>query len=305
MHPAMELLTTWAPDPVAGTGILACAAGYLALVRAGDRRHPDRPWERRRTAGFLTGLGLIALVLMGPPGAFDDVFFWAHMIQHLVLMMVAAPLLLLGSPVLLLLRASGPRLRREWLVPLLRSRALRGLTRPAVAWILFSATLLGTHFSPFYDYATSHPLVHRFVEHPLYLTVALIYYYPLIGANPTPHRVPPITKLISLVTMMAPETMTGFFLYSATHVFYPAYLIADRPFGLSPLRDQQLGGALMWAGGMVLDAVWVALAAREWLRAEERAARRSDAELAAVRRATLAAARLTGLASVPDRGGLP
>jgi len=277
----VQLLTAWAPDPVVLTGIGLLAAGYLLAVRVGDGRHPGHPWPRGRTVAFLTGVALLGLALMGPTGAFDDTFFWAHMTQHLVAMMVVAPLLLLGSPIVALLRASSPGLRRRWLVPLLRSGFARRATHPVTTWVLFAGTLLGTHFSPFYDYATSHPLVHRFVEHPLYLTVALLYYYPLLGGGPTPHRVAPALKVASLVTMMAPETMTGFFLYSATHVFYPTYLAADRPFGPGPLQDQQLGGALMWAGGMILDAAWIALAAREWLRAEERAARRSDAQIRA------------------------
>jgi cytochrome c oxidase assembly factor CtaG len=281
MQPAAQLLTAWSPDPVVLLGMTLSAGGYVMAVRRGDLRHAGRPWPVRRTVSFLSGLALMALVLVGPTGAFDDVFFWAHMTQHLVVMMLAAPLLLLGSPVVVLLRACSPAFRRRWLIPLLRSRVVDALTRPVTTWLLFAGTLLGTHFTPFYDWAIRHEAVHRFVEHPLYLTVALLYYYPLLGTNPAPHRVSPGLKVISLITMMAPETMTGFFLYSATHVFYPTYLAADRPFGPAPLADQQLGGALMWAGGMVLDAGWIALAAREWLRAEERAARRSDAALRA------------------------
>jgi cytochrome c oxidase assembly factor CtaG len=76
--------------------------------------------------------------------------------------------------------------------------------------------------------------------------------------------------------MMTPETMTGFFIYATGYVMYPFYLTVDRPFGPSALRDQQWGGALMWSGSMIIDAVWVTLAAREWLRNEHEVARRID-----------------------------
>lgn len=264
-------------------GITLAALGYRSAVRRVVRAGSGGDWPRFRSVGFLAGLALLGAVLMGPIGAYDDTYFWAHMVQHIVLMMLAAPLLLLGAPVLLVLRVVGGPARRRWVVPVLRSRVVRLLTHPLVTWALFAATLLGTHFSPFYNYALTHPPVHRFVEHPLYLAVALLYFYPLIGRNPMPRRVPPIVKALSLLAMMGPESMTGFFLFSSTHVFYPAYLAVDRPFGPAPLFDQQLGGALMWGGGMIISAVWIVVAAREWLRAEERTARRLDQRL---RRAT-------------------
>jgi putative copper resistance protein D len=149
-----------------------------------------------------------------------------------------------------------------------------------VTWVLFAGVLIGTHFSPFYQYALTHEAVHRFVEHPLYFGVGLLYFYPLIGANPVPHGPPPIAKVASLVLMMVPETMTGFFLYSSTVVFYPWYAQALRPWGPTPLLDQQLGGALMWTFGMLIGAVWIVVAVLAWLRDEQRKARAFDRQAA-------------------------
>jgi putative copper resistance protein D len=143
--------------------------------------------------------------------------------------------------------------------------------------VLFAGVLIGTHFSPFYQYALTHEAVHRFVEHPLYFGVGLLYFYPLVGANPVPNGPPPLGKVASLVLMMGPETMTGFFLYSSSTVFYPWYASALRPWGPDPLTDQQLGGALMWTGAMLINSVWIVLAVLAWLRDEERKARRLDA----------------------------
>ena len=116
---------------------------------------------------------------------------------------------------------------------MLRSRPVRLLTNPVLTWVLFAGALIGTHFTPFYNYALTHPVVHDYVEHPLYLGVALLYFYPLVGANPFPHGPPPLAKVVSLVLMMAPEALTGFFIYTARSVLYPAYAVS-RPFGLAP-----------------------------------------------------------------------
>ncbi|MGH8891372.1 MAG: cytochrome c oxidase assembly protein [Acidothermaceae bacterium] len=278
MNHAVTFLSAWTFEPVAGCGLIAAAFAYLWGVRIVNRRRPDSLWPRRLTASYLSGLALVWLVVLGPVGAYDDTFFWAHMVQHIVLMMLAAPILLLGAPVLLLLRASTPAFRRRFVVPVLRSRIVVALTHPAVSWLLFAGVLTGTHFSPFFNYSLEHPLVHDYVEHPLYLFAALLFYYPLLNGNPAPKRLSPGGRAISLFLMMLPETMTGFFIYSSNYLLYPFYATAPRSFGPSPLADQQLAGSLMWAGSMLIDSVWVTIAVLEWLHTEERKSRRVDLE---------------------------
>ncbi len=271
-------LGSWTFDPVPGCALIGVALAYLAGARRIDRRHPDRPWPRTCTAAFLAALALCWFVILGPVGVYDDTFFWAHMVQHIALMMLIGPLLLFGAPVLMLLRLSTPAFRRGWLLPVLRSRALAFLTRPVVGWLVFAGVLVGTHFTPFYEFALEHPLVHQYVEHPLYLGAALIYYYPLMAANPGPRRVPYGFRALSMFGMMVPETMTGFFIYGARYLMYPWFGHVARPFGPSPLVDQQLGGALMWGGSMIIDSVWVVLAVTAWLRSESRLASRIDVQ---------------------------
>ncbi len=279
VHEAVWFLSQWAIAPAPTVALVLGELAYVSAVRRVGRRYPATSWPRSRTWCFLAGLGLIFLVVDGPVGALDSTFFWAHMVQHMTIMMVAAPLLLMGAPVLLALRVS-PRPRRRPLVAVLRSRPVRVLTNPFLTWGLFAATMLGTHFTPFYNYALTHPVVHDYVEHPLYLTVALVYFYPLVGDNPLPHGPSPLAKVVSLIAQMGPESMTGFFLYTAPTVLYPAYETSYRPTGPGPLADQQLGGALMWCGGMVIGAVWIAMAVASWLKAESRAAGRLDRQLA-------------------------
>jgi putative copper resistance protein D len=274
--PAWTIATSATFDPVLTTGIVAVGAAYLAGVRRVRRVSPDHPWPRHYTACFVSALVLAWIALQGPFGAYDDTFFWAHMVQHLMLMMLVAPLLLLGAPVLLVLRISTHEFRHRWVVPALRSRVAKALTKPGVGWVVFAGTLLITHFSPFYEFCLTHSWAHEYLEHPIFLGAGLIYYYPLLPGNPGPRRVSPAIRTLSLFSMMTPETMTGFFIYATGYVMYPYYAQVQRPFGPSALRDQQWGGALMWSASMIIDAVWVTLAARDWLRSEREVARRID-----------------------------
>ena len=280
----LELLTTWdlAWQPITLLGLGGTAYAY-AVHRV---RSAGRPWGSGRVVAFVSGLTLIGLVIVGPIGAVDDDFLWAHMIQHIVLMMVAAPLLVLGAPVLLLLQACPADTRRQYVVPVLRSRGVRWLTQPVVGWTLYVGIVIGAHFTPFYNYAVTHQPIHDYLEHTLFLTAALIYYYPLVGENPVPHGPSPLTKIVSLFLQMGPMALTGFFIYSARSVLYPAYLDAERPFWPDALGDQQLAGGIMWCSAMIIDVVWLSLAIRVWLRSEEKKARRLDAALARERLGT-------------------
>lgn len=275
-----SFLGAWTLDPTLDVGLGMVAALYIWAARTVSARHPDTPWPGTKSAYFLSGIVLLWIVLQGPTGVFDDTFFWAHMVQHIVLVMVCAPLLLLGAPVLLILRVSSPELRRHWVAPLLRSRLADVFTNPVVTWLVLVLVIVGTHFTPFYELALEHSNLHRFVEHPLYLGAALLYFYPLLPGNLATRRVAPAWRVLSLFLMMVPETMTGFFIYASPFVMYPFYAQVHRPFGPDALADQQLGGALMWAGSMLIDAGWVALAAHAWLRSEEAKGRRLDAVLA-------------------------
>jgi len=280
-----EFASSWQLAPPLALMLVAATTAYLVAARSVTRQHPTQPWPVRHTAFFLSGIVLIVLVTLGPVGVYDDDFFWAHMTQHIVLMMAAAPLLLLGEPVLLLLRVSTRSFRQQVVIPVLRSRVMGVLTNPVVTWLIFASVLLGTHFTGFFEYALEHPLVHDYVEHPLYLGAGLLYYYPLLGASPGATPISPFGKVISLFLMMVPETVVGFGIYTAGYVLYPYYAtVANRPWGPSTaLLDQRLGGAFMWSAGMIFHALWISVAAWAWMKAEEVKGRRIDAAIASGR----------------------
>ncbi|HNO66279.1 MAG TPA: cytochrome c oxidase assembly protein, partial [Tepidiformaceae bacterium] len=144
------LLTRWEFDPV----FILFAGGatwwYVATARAVSRAHPSAPWPRKRLAFFLSGIGVMAFAVTSPLFSYDGVLFTVHTWQHILLMMVAAPLLLLGTPITLLMRSVSPETRRNVILPVLHSRVVRALTFPVVAWLLFAGTMWGSHYSPLF-----------------------------------------------------------------------------------------------------------------------------------------------------------
>jgi len=277
-----ELATSWTLDLPLLLVLVAVTALYLAGARSVTHRHPTQPWSALHSCFFVAGMGVVLVSTLGPFGSLDDTFFWAHMTQHILLMMLAAPLLLLGEPVLLVLRLSTRSFRQSVVLPVLRSRIVRSLTHPVVSWTIFAAVLVGTHFTGFFEYALEHEGVHNYVEHPLYLGAGLLYFYPLLGTSPGGSAMAPFAKVVSLFLMMLPEVMVGFAIYTAGAVLYPHYSgVDDRPWGPSTaLADQRVGGALMWSSAMLFDVLWISVAVWEWMKSEEHKARRVDAAIA-------------------------
>ncbi|MFY9914406.1 MAG: cytochrome c oxidase assembly protein [Nocardioidaceae bacterium] len=276
MTEALRLIRGWEPAPVPWLVLAFTAAVYLVAAHNVTRSTPQHPWPWLRSACFGAGLAVTAFAVVGPPGAWDDIFFYAHMTQHILLTLLAAPLLVLGDPVLLALRASNRVIRKRWLVPCLRSRAVRVLTHPAAGWSLFVGVMAVTHLPKVYDGFLDHPVLHDYVEHPLYLVSGLVFFQPLLSSVNGGRFVPHGVRLVSLFSVMVPMAMIGFFIYAAPRPTYPFYVHVDRPFGPGPLADQHLAGVLMWSTSMGLSTAWLVVAANAWLRAEERTTRRSE-----------------------------
>jgi putative copper resistance protein D len=277
---AEALLSAWEWIPLPAIVLLAVAAAYVAATVRVDHLQPFQPWPGRPTVCFLAGIIAMSVAILGPPGSFDDVFFYAHMTQHILLTMVAAPLLVLGEPILLSLRVAPRVFRHRWLVPLYRSSLVRLLMHPVFGWLLFIGVMAGSHIPAVYDYALSHPLAHDYIEHPLYVASALVYFYPLLAASPGPHPLPHGIRALSLFTMMIPMAMIGFFIYVAPQLGYPFYAHVSRPFGPAPFEDQQLSGAVMWSSTMAFGALWLCVAGLRWLHAEERRSHSVDRAIA-------------------------
>jgi cytochrome c oxidase assembly factor CtaG len=259
---ASLLVSHWQPAWTVDAGAGACVGLYVW----GTRRVGTR-WPRERTASLLAGVACIVIALQSGVGAYDDQLLSVHMIQHMLLLL-AAPLLVLGGrPVILALRALPARRRGALAAMLYR---LAPVTRPAVCLTVFSAVLVLTHLPSFYDAALRHPALHE-AEHALYVVAGLLLWWPLVDGDPVPaHRLGGLGRLVYMLATMPAMALVGAYLNRHPTLLYPAYGPPARAMGISAVADQQQAGAVMWvAGSMIVVAVglWAVIAA---LVAEER-----------------------------------
>jgi putative copper resistance protein D len=278
-----DVLLRWTFDPVPLVAIIATAAAYLWAVRRVNRAHPANPQPAYRSWLFLAGLAAIGVALLSPIEAYEGSLFSVHMVQHLLLELVGAPLLLAGAPITLSLRVARPSVRR-WLLAVLQSRIVHVLSFPVIAWVLFAAVNWGWHFSVLYDQALENPALHYF-QHATFVAAALLFWWPVVGADPSPWRLPHPVRLLYLFLAMPQNSFLGVALMSAPTVLYPHYATNMREWGLSPIDDQALGGVLMWVvGDFAFVAGMIAVVAL-WMRHEDKRTERLDRRLAAERSA--------------------
>ncbi|HEX6676486.1 MAG TPA: cytochrome c oxidase assembly protein [Actinomycetes bacterium] len=281
------VLGAWQLEPVTLALLAASVVLYLAGVRRVAELHPRNPWPRARTWSFLTGLGAIGLALLSPIDPYAEVLFSVHMVQHMLLTMVAAPLLVLGTPVSLLVRAAG-RARHRRVMRVLRSWPVTVLTNPVVAWVGYAAVMWGTHLSGLYDAALRSAPVHA-AEHALFLVSAVLLWWPVVGLEPSHWRLPHPLR-VGYVFLQSPvNTFLALVLYSSNRVLYPAYAATGRAWGPTPLDDLHAGAAIMWIGGDLVFLAATVLGIAAWMRHEDVVTARIDAELAAQRARAAAA----------------
>ena len=247
----------------------------LALILKSLWYFRERPSEhgisKLRQSSFYLGMFLALILLVGPVAHAAINTFWIHMVQHVGLMMLISPLIVLGSPIKVLVASRNPKVK-NLILNIGRNRLIRQLFRPEVGFVIFLGILIITHFSPLADAGMVNPNIHEF-ELVLFLVGGFIYYYPVMSGNPQPFNVPYAARVLSLFAMMLPETMTGFFLYSGNK------LLHDVPMNMSAttgIADQHRGGAIMWAMGMLIDAIWISMAAYDWIENEKKIASAND-----------------------------
>jgi cytochrome c oxidase assembly factor CtaG len=288
-----RVLLDWSFDPLVSALLLAAAVLYLR----GRHRLVARgvAWPAQRTGCFLGGLATLALALLSPIEAYDTVLFSVHVVQHMLLTMAAAPLLALGAPVTLALRATGGRTRRR-LVRVLHSPPVRMIGHPLVAWVLFTISLYGLYYSPLFDLSLRNPFVHDLV-HLHFLGAGLLFWWPLVGVDPTRWRLPHIARLLLVFLMVPFHAFLGVAIMNSGRLLAPSLASFHRSWGPTPLADQQAGGAILWGAGdlVALGAVLGILVA--WASYDQNVvAVREDRRLARER-----AARAARAATPPER----
>ena len=213
-----------------------------------------------RTRYLWAGLVVTAAAVVGPAASLAHRHFTAHMAQHLVLTLVAAPLLALGAPVTTLLRSTSGRARRV-LARAAGSRLVSMLTHPLIAWSAFTLVMWLVHFSPLYDAALQNEAVHV-LEHWLFLGAAFLFWTPVIGSDPISKRMLAWPARLGYLAAALPmQSFLGLAIYSAERPLYEAY---------PDLDDQRLGALVMWLGGDLVFVGAIALTIGAWMRADRR-----------------------------------
>jgi putative membrane protein len=257
------MIERWSVHPSIPIGLGILALIYtLGIMRIGRRDGAVPRIDRLQTATFALGLVIFFLALTGPIHDLSDSYlFSAHMVQHLIVTLVAPPLTLLGTP--------------EWLMrPLLRPPAVRKIvrfvTRGPVAFVLFSGTLAVWHLPALYNATLLLLEVHIF-EHVLFITTAFIAWWPVLSPIREMRLRPPL-QLLYLILLTLPMKGLGALLTLSDELLFPAYALAPRVFGIDVFEDQRIGGLLMWVpAGFILWGAAAIVFFRWWL-SEERGA---------------------------------
>lgn len=245
---AQAVLESWRlPIPIT-LGLVLAAILYLRgwLRHQNSVSHTIPVW---RLAAFMTGVFSVWIAVGSPLLAFDDDLLTIHMVQHVLLMLAAPPLVLLGEPVLPMLYGLPRRFVRGMVGPALRWPLLRvvgsTVTHPAFGWLAATAALLGWHLPGAFELALRSSLWHD-AEHACFFWTGILFWWPVVEPAPSTAKWPRWRIPLYLFFATLPCDTLSAFLTFCGRVVYPSYLSAPRLFSLSPLLDQECAGALMW-----------------------------------------------------------
>jgi cytochrome c oxidase assembly factor CtaG len=271
-----SLLLGWSFPPIPTLAIAVALAWWRWAVQRIDARHPANPVPRARTAAFVLAMVALAFALVSGIERYDTTLFSVHMVQHVLLVLVAAPLLALAAPITLVLRLSSRATRRRWILPILHSSLVRVLAFPVTAWLVFAGVMWGTHFSGFFDVALEDPLVHD-LEHGLFLVSAFLFWLPAVGADPAPWRLGHPARIVHVFLQMTQNTFLAVVILNASTALYPHYATLTA-YGINPLDDQRLAAGVMWIAGDGIFLAAIMLLVAGWMQADARGMARADRE---------------------------
>lgn len=265
-------------DPFFLIGCLVALAlyawGVVRLVRRGDK------WQIGRTISFVAGVLTILLVMCTKLNDYGMVMFSVHMVQHMVISMLSPILILMGAPITLALRAlpvaaRGHKGPREWLLWVLQSRYMKIVTHPAFTIPLFIASLYALYFTPIFDTLMGSKVGHiGMMVH--FLAVGLVFFWPIMGVDPGPHRPGYIMRMLELFAGMPFHAFFGIALMMASEPMVGTYKNPPASLGIDALADQTAAGGIAWAFSEVPSVLVLLALLFQWYRSEQRQARRTD-----------------------------
>jgi putative copper resistance protein D len=245
-----------------GAAVLAAAAYFVLAARCA--RTTGRRWPRHRSVCWVFAVGVIGVCVTGPVADYAEALFWVHMVQHLLLIMVAPLLLIVARPGALL-TALGRRGCDGPGGQIGAGRVRRRATGPVVGLPLYMAAVVLTHLTGFQQLSATHPPI-RDLELGLYLVSGILYLGPALGPRRPGRSLPYLLRFLLLGVGMGADTLVGLVLMLTSRPLVPAYS-AGRDWGPAALADQQIAGAVMWFGGDLLMMLLMIAVAVRWGRA--------------------------------------
>jgi len=259
------ILRSWSWDPAVLLGLALVGAAYAygfhyfrqrgwleGLVRQGLIKR-SQPWF------FAAGLIILAVALLSPIEVLSDVLFTMHMTQHVLLVMVAAPLLLLGLP-------------EAFISFILREARLKyilaGLTHPVIAFTLYNVTLVVWHLPALYEATLRSGPLHN-LEHAMFFYTALLSWWPLLSPSPELPRLSYPGQMLYIFLVAIPAGILSAVLVFSNRVLYPSYALAPRLWDLTPLADQQAGALIMMVPSKAIYLVALTIVFFIWFNQEE------------------------------------
>jgi putative copper resistance protein D len=275
-----RVLFDWRFDLIFGTAAIVFAVLYLFGVRR--LRGRGDVWPTGRIIAWLCGCAVLLFATSSGVGRYMPAMFSMHMAAHMLLSMLVPVLLVLGAPVTLALRAlpaagrADPPGPREWLLAALHSRVSKFLTNPLVATVLFVAGFYGLYFGGIFDAAAGSHAAHLAMNLHFLLT-GYLFYWVVIGVDPTPRPIPPLAKLGVVFASLPLHAFFGVLLMGSDTVLAGSFYQSLKLYWHTDLiGDQRLGGGIAWAAGEVpLVLVMIALLI-QWTRSDRRDAKRLD-----------------------------
>ncbi|MFD8687657.1 cytochrome c oxidase assembly protein [Streptomyces sp. NPDC059651] len=265
-------------DPYFLTGcVLAVVLYGYAVLRLRGR---GDAWPVSRIAFFVVGVLTIALVMCTKLNDYGMVMFSVHMVQHMVISMLSPILLLLGAPVTLALRAlpvaaRGRKGPRELLLMVLHSRYMKIITHPVFTIPLFIASLYALYFTPLFDFLMGSTLGHlAMMVH--FLAVGLVFFWPIMGIDPGPHRPGYLMRMLELFAGMPFHAFFGIALMMASQPMVKVYENPPASLGIDALSDQNAAGGIAWAFSEIPSVLVLVALVFQWYRSEQRTAKRTD-----------------------------
>lgn len=280
-------LTAWSLNPLIIVGVLLLGGLYAigwGRLQSRARASLLPSW---RVWCYAASLIILWLALLSPIGTLADYFLFAHMIEHLLLIMLVPPLFLLGAPLLVVIWAFPYNTRRKLGQRFAKGgtprRILDTLTQPPIAAGIYLATLAVWHLPPLYDLAQGTSVIHE-VEHLFFLTAGVLYWWPLIHPAGGRRRLGYGPAFVYLAPSYVEQTVLGAALTFAPAPIYAYYASGVSAWHLSPIADQQLAGVIMWVAGGIILTMQAAVVFIAWFYEQERQEARERVALLAAQR---------------------